>query len=376
MKIKLSILIYSLANGGAERVVSILLQELKEDYDITLFLMNKTIFYKIPQGLKIIYLDDVQERENGLKKLYKIFLLAWKYKKLNKNSLSLSFLSRPNYINILAKFLGMKSKIIISERSMPSLQYQDSLIGFTNKLLMKNLYKYADDIIANSLGNKQDLNRNFGCNNVISIYNPFDIEEIKKLSDETIELKKTKFTFISIGRLDKGKNHRLMIEALQEIDANLWLIGDGPLKEELSSYIKKFHLEKKVFLLGIKTNPFAYLSKADSFIFSSNHEGFPNVLVEALCCGLPVISTDCKSGPREILAPQTKVNFQVKEGIELAQYGILTPPNDKIQLLEAMKLMMSDDNIRQAYAQKALLRAKEFQLEKTIQQYKEILCVE
>ena len=136
------------------------------------------------------------------------------------------------------------------------------------------------------------------------------------LSKTDIEIKKRRFTFVTVGRLDNGKNHRLIIEAMKSIEADLWIIGDGELREELLSYIKELNLNDKVYLLGKKENPFAFLAKADCFVFTSNHEGFPNVLVEALACSLPVISTDCKSGPREILSPKSNFSFQLKDDIE------------------------------------------------------------
>ncbi|WP_319016516.1 glycosyltransferase [Aliarcobacter butzleri] len=91
-------------------------------------------------------------------------------------------------------------------------------------------------------------------------------------------------------------------------------------------------------------NPFSYISKADCFVFASNHEGFPNVLIEA--CELPIISTDCQSGPREILAPNSDISFQLENNIELAEYGILTPIKNVDKLQEVMNLMINDESLR------------------------------
>ena len=112
MKKKLSILTYSLASGGAERVVSILLEALKDDFDIHLVLMNDTIFYTIPKGIKVAYLEQSDARESGVLKLLKLPYLAFKYKRFcqkNEIAISLSFMNRPNYINTMAKLLGVKS---------------------------------------------------------------------------------------------------------------------------------------------------------------------------------------------------------------------------------------------------------------------------
>ena len=146
----------------------------------------------------------------------------------------------------------------------------------------------------------------------------------------------------------------------------------GNLKEELQKYIKELSLNDKVYLLGKKENPFAYISKTDCFVFASNHEGFPNVLVEALACGLPVITTDCKSGPREILSPKSDIEVQLKDKIELSDYGILTPIKNVDKLQETMSLIISDESLRKNYQDKAKHRANDFRIGKIIKEYEKV----
>jgi len=376
MKKNLFILIYSLASGGAERVVSILLNELKDKYNITLVLMNDTIFYDIPKNLQIIYLENSNQNESRIKKLLKLPLLAWKYKKINKSDISLSFMNRPNYVNIIAKLMGMKSKVIINERAMPSLQHKNGLQGLINRFLIHSLYNKSDLVIGNSKGNAKDLTNNFNIKKVDIIYNPYDIKKILEQSKENIELNYDGFIFVTVGRLDNGKNHELIIKAMQDIDAKLYIIGEGELKNNLELTIKSLELKDKVFLLGRQENPYKYLAKADCFVFGSNHEGFPNVLLEALACEIPVISTDCQSGPRELLAPDSDMKVQLQNDIELAKYGILTPINDVQKLKEAMKLIINDSDLRVQYKKQSKQRLEDFKIEKIIKQYEKILCVE
>ena len=376
MKQKLSILIYSLASGGAERVVSTLLEELKKKFDITLVLMNDTIFYNIPEDVHVEYMEKSSNLESGIIKLIKLPFLAFKYKKLcrSKNiDISLSFMNRPNYINIFAKILGMKSKVIISERAMPSLQHKSGIQGKINKFLISFLYKHADVITANSIGNTKDLENNFNCKNVITISNPFDLENIKLLAKEEIDFRDDKFTFVTVGRLDVGKNHKLMLEAIKNIDAKLYMIGDGELRDELEEYIIDNLLQEKVKLLGKQKNPYKYISKSDCFIFSSSHEGFPNVILEALSCSIPIISTDCQSGPREILSPSSDITLQLENDIEISKYGLLTPVNDAKSLEKAMKLFMNDKNKLDDYKLKAFDRANDFNKNKIIKEWLEII---
>jgi len=375
-KKKLSILIYSLSSGGAERVVSILLNELKNEFNITLFLMNKTIFHEIPKEINIIYLENSNPFENGIKKLLKLPLLAFKYKKICKNlkiDVSLSFMNRPNYINTLSKLFGNRSKVLISERAMPSLQHKYGIQGKINRVLIKYLYNISDKIIANSLGNSKDLIKNFSIKKekLVTIYNPIEIERIKNSSKEKLKFNFDRFTFVTIGRLDIGKNHKFMIEAFSKIEnkkTQLLIIGDGELKNKLETEIKNLNLEDRVFLLGRQKNPYKYLLKSDCFLFSSKHEGFPNVLLEALACELPIISSDCKSGPREILAPNSDLNIKLDK-TEIAEYGILYPVDDEKNFVEAINTILNNQNLVYSYKKEAKIRLNSFRLQKIKKQF-------
>lgn len=372
-----------MASGGAERVASILTKEFEEKYDVTLVLMNQTIHYSLPKNQKIFYLEHSNFNEHGLLKLLKLPWLGYRYKKFCKQhaiDISFSLMNRPNYIALFAKLFGSRSKTIINERAMPSLQHKKGVQGLVNRWLITYLYPLADTIIANSMGNRLDLHNNFGIHPVCIINNPFDLTTISTLTKEKIDLIKEKFTFVTVGRLDKGKNHRLIVEAMQNINANLWIIGDGPLRNTLENQVKQLHLEDKVFLLGRQENPFKYMIQADCFVFTSNHEGFPNVLVEALACHLPIISTDCQSGPREILAPISDLYQHLHNRIQLEEYGILIPINDKQNLEKAMHTIMLKEKVRNNYRMKSMQRAQKFSKEKITQQFiKEIEgqeCVE
>jgi len=367
--LKISLLIYSLASGGAERQVSILLKELSKKYKIYLVLMNDTIFYEIPKNVEVFYLEKSNPFESGIKKLLKIPFLAMKYKKFLKEKeidVSLSFMNRPNYINVLA------NRGIVSERINPFEEYKtNSLKDKINRLLVKSLYKKAKKVIPNSKGTEIELN-NRGIKNTEVIYNMLELKKIGKLRNEEIDLQKEKFTFITIGRLEPQKNTILLIEAIKNIDAKLWIIGDGYLRNSLELKVKNEKLEEKVKFLGRQKNVYKFLDKVDCFVFSSNYEGFPNVLLEALACNLPIISTDCKSGPREILAPNSDLNKQTKD-IEIAEYGILTPVGDVEKMREAMKMIIENKNLRENYKKKAVNRAKDFSVEKIIPKWEKVL---
>lgn len=345
---RLGILIYSLGGGGAERVVSHLLPYfLERKIEVHLFLMHATTGYDIPESIQVHYIENSSPSESGINKLIKIPFLAMRYAKLlNQLDLthSLSLLTRPNYINILSrKFTPKKRiKIIISERGQPSLQYSyKGLQSTMNKFLIRKLYVKADSIICNSRGNRNDLIDNFGiCENKIAVINnPIDLEKIDKLAPIDDFFDSQYFNIITVGRLNKGKNHQLLIDAVENIEGiRLYILGEGELENELKTTIEARGLEKKIFLLGFDPSPYKYLKAADLFAFASNHEGFPNVLLEAMACGLPILSTNCKSGPDEIL----KLDKPLVDDIMKTDYGILTPVGNKLLMIKGIEHFMTN----------------------------------
>lgn len=376
MKKKVSIFIYSLAGGGAERVVSTLLYELREFYDITLVLMNNTIDYSIPNEQKIVFLSNSNPNENGIFKFVKIPFLAYKYGRYcatSKIDISFSFMNRPNYINALSKFFGNRSKIIISERIYTSMEYHsNSLKDHLSRVLIKWLYPKADLIVPNALAIKRDLEQKFHIHTKFAVINnPFDINKITQPREDNIDFNYNGFVFINVARLQSQKNHELLIKAFSQLkhEAQLIILGEGALLESLQILINSLDLNNKIHLLGFKSNVYQFLTRADCFILSSNYEGFPNVLVEAMACELPVIATDCLSGPREILAPNSNQDMCLKHDIELGQYGILTPINDIHNLEKAMNTIITNENLRDSYKIKSRQRAQDFSKEKIILQF-------
>lgn len=383
MNKKIVILINSLDGGGAERVVITLLNNLVEKYECHLILMENKISYEIDKRINIISLDE-KINQCGIVKLIRLPIIAYKLSKIIKKykfSQVNSFLYRANYVNILARYLS-NHKSVISERIAPSSMYEEkSISSKISKFLIKNLYNKADEIIPVSKAIENDLVKEFSINvkqNVI--YNPYDIKKIQELANEPnfYEINREK-SIITVGSLGKRKNHNLLINAFSKIDDKeykLYILGKGEEEINLRILVKNLNLDKRVIFLGFDNNPYKYLSKCGIFVLTSNSEGFPNVLVEAMICGCSTISTDCLSGPREILAPTSNISFQLNDKIEFAEYGVLTPIKNVEKLKEAMNLMINDENLRKNYQDKAKQRANDFKIEKIIKQYERILCAE
>ena len=373
MKKNLAILSNSLAGGGAERVISILLNEIQDVFDITLVLMENKIEYEIPNGVKVYFLSESSPHESGLLKFLRLPYLGWKYKKFcQKESIdvSLAFMNRASYVSVVAKQLGSQTRTLISERSTPSqLYHQKNLTSFMNKGLIRILYPLADSIITNSKGNARDLVKYFFINpkKITTLYNPFDINKIEEHTFETVKnIDFKKFTFITVGRLDEGKNHQMLIEAFYHLelkDAQLLILGEGPLYLQLNEQIQRYYLQKEVFLLGFDKNPYKYLAKSDVFLFASRYEGFPNVLVEAMICGLAIISTDCSNGPREILSSEDTEDIIEKEE---AEYGVLVEVDNVEQMMCAMERMYIDKAYRVSFRDKSKERISSFQMDKVV----------
>lgn len=383
-KKKISIFIISLYSGGAERVVSILLNQLADTFDIHLILLQPIVEYNIPANQKITVLDKYPSKNNILNILKIPFLAIRYYQFLLKNNIttSFSFLNRPNFIAGFLKIFGWKGKVILSERTFTSEYYTNTTLG--NKIgrfLVKNLYPNADLIVCNSSCIEEDLRKVFNVQtNYSIIYNPINLFKINEsLNSNKGLINKTSrpFTFITVGRLNKIKNQKLLIKAaslLIDFDFRIQIVGKGELKKTLEDYIIATNMQERITLIDHSSDPIKYLVMADCFVLTSNFEGFPNVLLEALACSLPIISTDCKGGVRELLAPSIPADTPLANSeIVYADYGLLVPIRNAEVLAEAMSVLYSNSALQQTYKEKNYNRAKNFDISVIMDSFKNLL---
>jgi N-acetylgalactosamine-N,N'-diacetylbacillosaminyl-diphospho-undecaprenol 4-alpha-N-acetylgalactosaminyltransferase len=258
---------------------------------------------------------------------------------------------------------------IISERVNKSTQLTNKLRGRLTKLLVRLFYPRADRIIAVSPGVAQDLRTSFSIpeEKIVVVTNPIDLESIEAQSHEVCAVDLHEPYIMGMGRLSRNKNFSLLIDAfaLSGIGGKLVILGDGPKREELTHKIADLGLGDRVLMPGFAENPFAYLRRANIFVLPSNSEGFPNGLVEAMALGIPVISTNCGSGPSEILANCDRSEV---DGIRFAEYGVLVPP-DSPELMASALRSMADPDLRRRYGEKGAARAVDFGIEEAKNHY-------
>lgn len=326
-KKKLVIFIGGLNFGGMERVAFIMADLLKDDYDITIAtLYQSNADYTLKHKT---YNLDVPPKEGKINKVLialKRLMATKKMKALLKPDYVFSFGMYSNYMNALSK---KNEKIIMGIRS-----YDWLTDPFTTLTIDKKIIRKFNSINSVSKLISADAEKYWGINksDIRVIYNPYDVDLIRKKSIEDVNdfhFDKNSFYYISMGRLSNQKAYYHLIKAFSLVaqkheDVRLIIMGNGEHKERLQELINLLKIENKAFLIGGKLNPYKYVRQSQVYVLSSLTEGFPNALVEAMCVGIPVLSTDCNSGPREILAPNTDIHSKC-EKYELAEYGVLVP---------------------------------------------------
>ncbi|MCS7029827.1 MAG: glycosyltransferase, partial [Bacteroidia bacterium] len=322
---------------------------------------------------------------------------------LSNNDIVISMLERANYVNTSSSTIS-KHKSIISVR-MSQLSGRAKIHPYN--LLNRFLYPRADYVVVVSKVIGRELERFYGvkAEKIKVIYNPLDLSLIQEKLKENLGRYEEMFAFpviITAGRLTKPKGQWYLLRIFKELrkyykDLKLVILGDGELKDYLYNLSldlglktfmwgrNEFRVEYDVFFLGFQENPFKFISRAKLFVFPSLWEGFPNALGEAMACGVPVISSDCRSGPREILAPNMLPEHQTTEP-EFTEYGVLMPvfdgkfktSNEPIteaekKWIDTIKLLLSENVLRDRLSTGAKARVKDFELTKITEEWKNLI---
>ena len=288
--------------GGADLSLSRLINNLNiKKYSITFITLAKPkINFYLKRKIEIHILKKKRT-------LFSIFDLQSIVKKNRENYSKVILISNQNFANIISVVATSRLKwlkLILIERNNPiELDFLNTIKSKLIKLLIKITYKFSDVIIAISKELGKDLEKL--CNKkVITIYNPSFDKNIYRLAKKKI--KKTKYKIIlNVARFEKQKNHLMLLKSFNDLESQLnvklFLIGYGKEEINILNYIKKHNLQKKIKIIKNNNDLYSYFKISDLFVLTSFYEGFGNVLVEAAMFKIPIISTNCKSGPQEIL---------------------------------------------------------------------------
>ncbi len=304
-------IIPSLRGGGAERVITILTRHLSRDrFDVTLLVVDgrdAAFGGEVPEDIQFV---DLKCRR-VLHALPRLVTLIWRH----RPDVVFSTLGHLNLaLAMLMPVLPRHPLYIARETSIPTDNLQFAGWPWLWRLLYRLFYANHDIVVCQSQAMRDDLTGNFAypADRATVIYNPVDVVRIRRLAaqpaaDATFRSRRLDagpLHLVAAGRLGREKGFDLLIEAialLRDQSVQLTILGEGSLRAELENLVRARGLTSRVRFAGFQANPYAWFARADAFVLSSRFEGFPNVLLEALACGTPIIATPARGGTAEIV---------------------------------------------------------------------------
>ena len=327
--------------------------ELRDGRMSLLLLDREPAAYEVPDWVDVEQLDC---RHSLIRSIWSV----WRAIRRLRPDLTVSFLTRANVSNVIATgLLGIPA--IVSERVNTTSHLGPGIGAAAARFLVRATYPKARSVIAVSQGVAEELCSAYGVPNarISVIANPIDLEEIRAQAESGAAIPVDGPYAVTMGRLTPNKNFGMLIEAFARsgIPGKLVILGEGPERAALTRQIETLRLVGRVVMPGFSANPFPTLRRAEVYVSPSNAEGFPNSLLEAMSVGLPVISTNCPSGPSEVLAELPRE--QIAGGVTFAEHGILVPPGDPAAMAEALRAMNEPER-RRVYRERAPKRAADF----------------
>jgi glycosyltransferase involved in cell wall biosynthesis len=372
--------INSLEGGGAERVFSALVNHVQTHLDASgidvLLLDDKPQRFEIDPAINIECLHS-----NG-----SLWDSAWRfgrYVAVLRPKVIISFLPRANYLaTAFAPIYGYRC--IISERSDTNGRIGAGLEGWLEKQLLRTLYPRAHRLICVAEGIRRSLVRDYRVapETVCAIHNPVDLTQLDQLAQEPCAVTQDQIRhgfIVAVGRLTQVKRFDLLIRAYAagNFEQSLMIVGEGPALRELQNLASTLGIAERVLFPGFLPNPYAVMARASVFVLSSDREGFPNGLVEAMAVGIPVIATNCYHGPAEILddavLDDDATSDNAVEGVHQGKYGLLVPTNDVDALTCALRKVLADQTLRTSLAELARQRARHFSAPIAISRYAAVI---
>ena len=361
-------LIPSLSGGGAERVASNLLPYISQHFDVTLALLENRLRHPVPEKVRLkAFSGPLESQIAHISRIpYHVFSLARLVRKYNVR-IVLSFMEHANILNLLTAFIT-NHKTVISQRVEPNRPYANK--GILGQLILRAsrlLYPKAGQVVAVSEGIRKILLSDYGLapERLSVINNPVDIEKLSYQAKASLPSGIPVKFLLHVGRMNLAhKGQDVIIEVFniihrQHPDIFLVLVGDGPDRDRIKAQVERFGLGNAIILAGWQDNVAVFMARADVFVLASRYEGWPNVLMEAMACGCPVVATDCDTGPREILGDN--------------EHGLLVPVDDHEAMALEVEKLLFDPEMRKKYGERGLKRAGHFQTEKIAARYVAVL---
>lgn len=337
---KIIFLIETLGGGGAEKVLLDIVKNIdKEKFDVTVqTIVDSGIYDK--EIKKYCNYDSYLKIDDLNKGIFKKLIYKIKYKLIYKlpRKIVYKLLIKKKYDIEVAFVEGYVTKVIGSSKlnstnkiawvHVDPIQRDYADLYYRNLEQQKLCYNNFNKIICVSNSVKESFEQKFGNNNEVLVqYNPIDKEDILLKKNEAFSIENDKsFKLITVGRLVEQKGYDRLLKVCKKlikedgINFKLYILGEGPLKNNLQTYILENNLSENIYLCGFKKNPYKYMNKCDLFVCSSRAEGFSLVIAESICMGIPVISTNC-SGPNELL-DDGKYGMLVENNEESLYLGI------------------------------------------------------
>jgi glycosyltransferase involved in cell wall biosynthesis len=355
-----------LGEGGADRITITLLRYLdRARFQPTLVLLRREGIWldDVPPDVPVVELDTGRLR-------YAVRPLASLLRRTRPDVL-FSTSSGANKIAALAHRLvpDQKRRLVLSERNTFSVARQERRSKWLPVVAVVGaLYRQADRIIAVSRGVADDLVQSLGlpADLVIPIHNPIVDESILELAQDPLDhpwFADDVPVLLAVGRLVKQKDYPLLLQAFALLRRRralrLIVLGEGELRRQLERLANDLGVGSDVQFMGFVKNPFAYMQRCTIYVLSSSFEGLPGSLIQAMACGSAVVSTDCPSGPSEI--------------IEDGSNGFLVPVGDVAQLAEAVNTLLDDSELRQTFSTRAREAAAYFEASSMVRRYEEAL---
>ena len=354
----IALIITALGPGGAERVMTSMANHwIREGHYVSILTYEQPAadsYYDLDQRIKVIRLDLEDYPSSTMQGIWqtgrRILALRRALRELHPN-IAIAFLTRVNIATVLAA-TGQRVPVIVSERNHPDRQH----LNWFWRWLRDRTYRKAASIVCQTDGAR-------------ACYPPSLQEGAKVIANPLRPIRRAKAPLakrelVAVGRLTKQKGFDLLLRAFADItdDHPSWTLtiwGEGTERPKLEFLCKKLGLADNVRLPGVTAGHGDWVDQAGLFVLSSRYEGLPNVLLEAMAAGLPVVAFDCPLGPADL--------------IDHGQNGILVPPEDVPTLAKSLAALMSDETERARLARNAEGITKNYQLETIMAKWSRLL---